>query len=271
MKMSVKIIEGLKSAYTPNRGLFLIVVVFMGWVVVTVHGLDIFQLKTQTIKQGLSGTQIESITATPIKGIYEVRAGHNVFYSDRTGRYLIFGHLYDTQTATDLTLPEEGLTDSTAKTHPISVTWKDLSSLEGIITGKQGGIPVAVFLDPDCPYCSALMRELEKNKSLEVHVFLMPIPELHPDAPNDSRLIWCSNNRPAALTDLMLTHTLSPALNRGTDCDLSGLERINHFAAQHDISATPALIRQDGQVHFGYLSLSELTAWAMAGETRSHE
>ncbi|MFN7097385.1 MAG: DsbC family protein, partial [Gammaproteobacteria bacterium] len=134
------------------------------------------------------------------------------------------------------------------------------------ITGRKGGIPVAVFLDPDCPYCKALQQQLTQNQELEVHEFLMPIPELHPDAQTDSDNIWCSQDRARALVEVMSGETVNT--KDAATCDISGLDKINQFALAHSFNATPILIRQDGQIHFGYLSLSELTAWAMASGTQ---
>lgn len=218
----------------------------------------------QTIREGLGGTQIDSISPTPIQGIYQVKAGQNIFYSNNTGRYLFFGHLYDTATQTDLTTNAQGLpSDGTPQSQSASIIpWTSLPDKEAIITGKSGGIKVAVFLDPDCPYCKALQRHLLKNTVLEVHEFLMPIESLHPNAKNDSAAIWCSNNRAKTLSQLMTEDSFNAS--SAMTCDLSGLMNISQFATQHQFNATPILIRADGTLHYGYMPLSELTAWAMA-------
>lgn len=220
----------------------------------------------QTIRQGLAGTQIDSITATPIQGVYAVKAGDNLFYSDSTGRYLLFGHLYDTATQTDLTTDTKGLPNSAAGDSSAVIAWKTLPDASSIITGKKGGIPVAVFLDPDCPYCKVLQQDLLKNTTLEVHEFLMPIAELHPDAQGKAEAVWCSDDRAKALTSAILNPFFGQDSASAPECDLSGLMKINEFATAHQFNATPILIRKDGAVHYGYLSLSELTAWAMAGD-----
>ena len=223
----------------------------------------------QTIRQGLAGTQIDSITATPIQGVYAVKAGDNLFYSDRTGRYLLFGHLYDTATQTDLTTDGHGLPNSDTGEDASVIPWQSLPLDSAIVTGKKGGIPVAVFLDPDCPYCKALQQDLQKNTALEVHEFLMPIPELHPDAVGKTEAIWCADNRAEALTSTMLNPFFGQDTASGPECDLSGLKKISQFATSHHFNATPILIRQDGAVHYGYLSLSELTSWARAGQKQT--
>lgn len=257
-----------KSYYCSTLSLILLGLFSIGGMVVSNKLLAAVQSNEpphQTIRQGLAGTQIERIQTTPIAGVFEVTAGNNVFYSDATGRYLLFGHLYDTATQTDLTTNKTGAPQSLSDESRVS--WDTLPHASAIITGKRGGIPLAVFLDPDCPYCKALQRDLQNNETLEVHEFLMPLTSLHPTAQADTNTIWCNPNRPQALIAVMLDLPLqspSPA-----QCDLSGLQKINTFLTTHPFNATPVLIRADGQLHYGYLSLAELTAWAMAGQEKN--
>src|SRR5512144_647375 len=47
--------------------------------------------------------KIDEISKTPIAGLYEIRTGVEVFYTDELGNHLIEGHLIDTKTRADLT------------------------------------------------------------------------------------------------------------------------------------------------------------------------
>src|SRR3954471_14081735 len=49
------------------------------------------------------GTKVESVKATPYAGLYEVRAGGDVIYTDKKAEYLIIGHVYNAATSVDLT------------------------------------------------------------------------------------------------------------------------------------------------------------------------
>lgn len=51
-----------------------------------------------TLKQKYPSTVIKSVSATSLPGIYEVVMGKNVAYVEESGRYFIFGHLFDMQT-----------------------------------------------------------------------------------------------------------------------------------------------------------------------------
>jgi len=47
--------------------------------------------------------KIDEISKTPIPGLYEVRIGAEIVYTDEQGNHLIQGNLIDTRTRTDLT------------------------------------------------------------------------------------------------------------------------------------------------------------------------
>jgi len=238
------------------------------------------------IRAALPSTSIDSIKRSPIPGLNEVIAGSNRFYADNSGRYLVFGHIYDTRTRQDLTrdtvsqLPKPHLTDlSTLPTPPMpSTSQTEADDNDGYVrvdvlpgakdaiqSGVQNGIPLAVFLDPDCPYCQALQAELVmQNHDLNVREYLMPIPELHPDAPMHANTIWCADNPLQALNNYMI-HGQLPA-TRG--CDSSALGRIRGFADQQGWQATPTLVRADGAIYEGYMPYNDLVAWAKAGLTK---
>ena len=61
-----------------------------------------------TIRQTLNEripqlTKIDEVRTTPMQGLYEVRVGTDVFYTDAQGNYLIQGELIDTQARRNLT------------------------------------------------------------------------------------------------------------------------------------------------------------------------
>jgi thiol:disulfide interchange protein DsbC len=47
--------------------------------------------------------KIDEVTKTPIPGLYEVRLGTEIIYSDENGNHLVQGDLIDTRSRTDLT------------------------------------------------------------------------------------------------------------------------------------------------------------------------
>src|SRR5262245_58600789 len=90
------------------------------------------------------GTEVTEVAPSALSGLWEVVLGRNVAYTDATGRYFLFGHLYDMSAQRDLTAERQE-----------SLQRIDFSSLpleDAIKTVRgKGSRVMAVFSDPDCP------------------------------------------------------------------------------------------------------------------------
>lgn len=53
--------------------------------------------------QGKLGIPVESVSVTPVKGVYEVVAQNEIMYSDATADHIIVGQLFETKTQRNLT------------------------------------------------------------------------------------------------------------------------------------------------------------------------
>jgi thiol:disulfide interchange protein DsbC len=90
--------------------------------------------------------KIDEVRSTPMSGLYEVRVGTDIFYTDAKGNYLIQGELIDTKARRNLT--EDRMTQLTA------VDFKQLPIKDAItIVHGKGERKMAVFEDPNCGYC----------------------------------------------------------------------------------------------------------------------
>ena len=254
----------------------------------------------EAIKASLHRTAINSVTPTTIPGLYQVVAGKNVFYSDPTGRYLVFGHIYDLKTETDLTAvlekklnPNQALLPSLQGQQsqgdqagpPQRIDWKTLPQKSAIIQNPQiteEKQQLAVFTDPECPYCKALEAELFKVKNIQVHYYLYPLTEIHPTSEQLSEKIWCSQDKLKALQEseasessgasgVVDSNVYKKIVNPSSEvsCDLSLLKEIHNFGRSHHFDGTPILIRSDGAVEFGYMPISELSVWLNQRNTES--
>lgn len=189
---------------------------------------------------------IEEISMTPFPGLWEVRVkGNRIFYTDDGGSYLMLGPIIDTKTRTNIT--EERLEKLNA------VAFNDLPFKDAfkIVKGK-GTRQVAVFEDPNCPYCKKLHQELAKLDDVTVHVFLMPV--LGPDSLEKSRRIWCAKDRARTYSNWMLNQQ-SP---EPAQCDTAAIERNNRLAAKHSINGTPTLIFSNDTRVPGYIPADRL-------------
>lgn len=103
-----------------------------------------------------------------MKGLYEVRIGNDVFYSNATGDYLIQGELIDTKAQRNLT--EDRINQLTA------IDFKQLPLEDSIkIVRGNGERQIAVFEDPNCGYCKRFERDLQNVDNVTIHMFLYPI------------------------------------------------------------------------------------------------
>ncbi|WP_028534025.1 DsbC family protein [Paludibacterium yongneupense] len=196
--------------------------------------------------------QVLSVGKTPVKGIYEVvLKGNRIVYVDQKVDYLFVGDLIDVA-------KRESLTE--ARQASLSrVDWKSLPLQYAIKEVRGNGErKMAVFTDPDCPFCKRLEREgLEGVTNVTIYTYLYPLVELHPDALHKSQQIWCASDRGATWTAFM--HD-GKALPSATDCDTSALARIKELGERLGINGTPGLVFANGRIVAGAIPKEEIEA-----------
>ena len=203
-----------------------------------------------TIRQTLNEripqlTKIDEVRTTPMQGLYEVRVGTDVFYTDAQGNYLIQGELIDTQARRNLT--EDRIKALTA------VKFSDLPLNDAIkVVQGKGERHIAVFADPNCGYCKRFERDMQSVDNVTMHVFLIPI--LSPDSVEKSRNIWCAKDQAKAWQDYMLKGEKSTSAT----CDTKALERNLAFAHKYKITGTPTIIFTDNTRIPGAISAKDV-------------
>ena len=189
--------------------------------------------------------RIDEISKSPMAGVFEIRVGVNVFYTDAKGEYLIQGELIDVRSKRNLT--EERISKLTAidfNTLPIKDALK-------IVRG-DGKRKMAVFEDPNCGYCKRFEQGLEKIDNVTVYLFLYPI--LSPDSTEKSRNIWCAKDQITAWQDWMLRDKNPPAIA----CDSGAVQRNVAFGKKNKMNATPLVLFSDGTRVPGAISSQEI-------------
>jgi thiol:disulfide interchange protein DsbC len=177
---------------------------------------------------------IDEVTRTPMPGIYEVRSGTTLFYTDRRGDYVIRGEMLDTRHRTNLT--------DARMARLSAIDFATLPTQDAIVSTRgQGTRKLAVFADPDCPYCKQLEAMLQERGDITVYTYLTPL--LGPGSVEKAKAIWCSADKDAAWRDWMRDGK-APA--PASDCDTSALDRNLALHVRHAIRATPTLVFADG-------------------------
>ena len=186
------------------------------------------------LKKLYPATNFKEIRSTPMTGIYEVVMGQNIAYVEESGRYFVFGHLFDMREQRDLS--EERMTSAR------QMDFNALPLKDAIITVKGNGKrKMAVFSDPDCPFCKQLESALSSVSDVTIYTFLFPLESLHPDARRKAVGVWCSKDRARAWDDLMHRGTVPTEA-----CEDTPIERNLRLAGELGITGTPTIIFESG-------------------------
>lgn len=203
-------------------------------------------LVERRLSEQYPATKITSVRDTPVKGIYEVVMGRNIAYTDETGRFMIFGHLYDMKEQVDLTAQRQ---EEINRIDPSVLTLTDAIK---VVKGN-GSRVLYVFSDPNCPYCKRLEAELAKLDDVTIYTFLYPV--LGKDSEQKSRTIWCAKDRAKAWSDFMEGGKLPAAPS--AECS-DPLQRNIRLGRELGINGTPTIILGNGSIVTGLVPVAEL-------------
>lgn len=191
-------------------------------------------------------TTVTQVNETPIKNIFEVVMGKNVAYTDEEARYFIFGNLFDMKTQTDLT---------TTPSNKLEIGFPSKERLKDAVKTVKGNgkRKLAVFSDPDCPYCQQLERNLQSITDVTIYTFLFPLESLHPRAKGTAISIWCAKDQSKAYSEYMLDNKQPQVKSCANPID-----RNVQFGGSMGIQGTPSVIFEDGSLIPGAISAPEL-------------
>lgn len=189
--------------------------------------------------------KIDEISKTPMNGLYEVRMGNDVMYSDAEGSFVIQGTLIDVKQRRNLT--EE-------RVEKLSAIAFDQLPLKNAFTQVRGNgkRKLVVFADPNCGYCKRFEKDLQKLDNVTIHHLLYPI--LGEDSKAKSRNIWCAKDKAKTWNDWMINNT-TPA---NANCDTAALEANVEFGKKYRITGTPTLFFADGTRVPGAVPLAQV-------------
>ncbi|MES2295718.1 MAG: DsbC family protein [Pseudomonadota bacterium] len=194
--------------------------------------------------------KIESVTATPYAGLYEVHAGGEILYTDKTATYLLVGaHVIDIASSQDLT--------SRRMEEINKIKFSDLPFESAVKLVKGNGKRVmAIFEDPNCGYCKRFRQTtLKEVDNVTVYTFMYNI--LSDDSAVKSANIWCSPDRNKAWDDWMVDGKAAP--QAPANCK-SPNDKVSELGHKLNINGTPAIFFADGTRTPGVIDLKTLEA-----------
>ncbi len=174
---------------------------------------------------------------------------NQVVYMDGSGNYMFVGNLLDVKKQINLT--EEKMADLNRidyKALPFDSAIKEVRG--------NGQYKVAVFSDPDCPFCKKLEHEIAQMTDVTIYTFLMPIDSLHPQATAKSIQLWCQPNRTEAWTKWM-RDGVSPA--QVFEC-ANPVAELTKLAEGFGFNGTPTIVYPNGKIQSGYMPKADFEA-----------
>jgi len=220
------------------------------WLALALLAACTVQAQEATIRKNLSERlpnipKIDEVSKTAMPGLFEVRIGSDIMYSDAEGNFLIQGALFDVKQKRNLT--EE-------RSEKLSAVAFDQLPLKNAFTQVRGNgkRKLAVFEDPNCGYCKRFEKDLQKLDNVTISHVLYPI--LGEDSKTKSKNIWCAKDKAKTWNDWMIGGITPPAAS----CDAASLDANVEFGKKHRITGTPTLLFADGTRVVGAVPLSQI-------------
>jgi len=197
------------------------------------------------------GGSVTSVCRTPF-GLYEVVIDAEIVYVDERVNYLISGTAFDLRTQENLTAKrKEDVTRIDFGALPLQLAVKTVRG--------SGSRVLAVFEDPNCPYCKRFEKEIAGLTDATIYTFLYPILSRDASVAEDSypksKAIWCAPDRAQAWSQLMLEGKHLTAAPQ--DCE-HPLEEILALGQKLHITGTPTLVFTDGRRAPGAIPLDRV-------------
>jgi thiol:disulfide interchange protein DsbC len=192
--------------------------------------------------------KIDEIAKTPMPGLLEVRVGSEIYYTDPEGNFLIHGQLIDAKAQKNLT---EERVDKLMSIDFDSLPLKDAFT---VVRGN-GKRRMAVFQDPNCPYCKRFERDLQKVDNVTIYMFLYPI--LGNDSTEKAKAVWCMRDKAKVWQDWMVNNQAIPGPGPA-NCDTGAITRNLEFGKKHKVTGTPTLFFANGTRVPGAVAAAEV-------------
>jgi thiol:disulfide interchange protein DsbC len=192
---------------------------------------------------------VESVQKAPFGDLYEVvlrgSDGVRILYVDSAASVILTGQAIDAKTGRNLT--EERQRQLGA------IQWSSLPFDDAItIVRGNGRRKIAVFSDPNCPFCKRFEKDLARLDDSTVHIFLFPV--IRPESVPQTKAVWCSPDRAKAWRDLMLRGVQPTA---APDCK-TPVEKLVTLGRSLGANATPTWFVETGERYSGALAFDDV-------------
>lgn len=194
---------------------------------------------------------IESVTATPIKGIYEVIGESNILYVTEDLSYIFSGHILDVKKKVSLTDPvvkkmqardierQARLAESMKATIKTALVANQKSFMKEV---KGNGKDILYMVtDIRCGFCNAMEKNLEQMT--DITIYRIPVAVLGPESLRLGNAAWCAQDRLQAWKDI---GAKKATVAKEAEC-ITPIRDNTELTTTWNVQGTPTFFRADGQ------------------------
>lgn len=191
---------------------------------------DEVRTEKENLMKSFPNLNVDGFRESPLKGLYEITAGEQVFYFSPEG-YLFFGEIW-TKDGKNLT--------AEMRDKVMADRIKNLPLDKALKIGN-GPKKVIEFTDPDCPYCRKVDNFLANRTDVTRYVYFVPLRKIHPDAAKKARYILSQPNREKAFHEVFDGNLDGKPIPVTEGTQEPQLEEMEKIAAGLGVRGTPAL------------------------------
>ncbi|MFW2015098.1 DsbC family protein [Acinetobacter bereziniae] len=202
----------------------------------------------ETVKAKLStnypNVKIEHLQTTEMQGLYSGTLDNQIVYINEDAQHIFVGsmiRLKDQHNLTKDLVVEKNRVD-----------FKSLPFNDAVKTVRGNGKrQLAIFSDPNCPYCKTLEGNLAKLNDVTIYTFIYPIKA---QSILPAKQVWCSANREYAWKNLIQNGVKPTA---PANCP-TPIERNLELGKKLALHGTPAIIFSNGYKAMGAYPAEEI-------------
>ena len=190
----------------------------------------------------------DSVTVTPIPGIYEVVIGGQVLYLSEDGRFAIQGEIVDLGSRDNLT--------ENRRSEIRSKAIADIGEDKMVVFTPEGPVKhtVTVFTDIDCGYCRKMHTQMAgyNKEGIKIRYLWFPREGIGSESYNKAVSVWCADDRRDALTKAKRGESVEHKT-----CD-NPVQAEYELGQKLGVRGTPSLVLESGEMIPGYVSPTQL-------------
>ncbi|WP_173911951.1 DsbC family protein [Acinetobacter sp. Marseille-Q1618] len=204
------------------------------------------------LEKNYPNVKIGNIQTTEMQGLYSGTLDQQIVYINEDAQHLLVGSMIRLKDQHNLT-KDLALKDQ-------QVDFKKLPLNDAIKTVRGNGKrQLAIFSDPNCPYCKSLEKNLTQLNNVTIYTFIYPIKN---QSIIPSKKVWCSSN-PAFAWKNLLQNSISPSA--AANCE-TPIERNLALGKKLGLQGTPAIIFSNGTKVMGAYPAKEIEKiWSELG------